>query len=346
MHGGDIYRNTIQFDFSVNLNPLGVPSEVQWVLTEAALHANKYPDIFHERLINETAELFGISSNKIIYGNGASELIMAICHCFTPKKALLLAPCFSGYEYALNGAAPDCKVIQYHLSEENDFELHHSFLETIIVEKPDILFLTNPNNPNGKLIDNHLLTEIVKTCRDLKITLVVDECFLPLTGKDSSQSLIPSISGQGNVIILRAFTKTFAIPGVRIGYAICSKSTIAEAIKLHLPEWNLSIFAQMAGVECLHHQEYLKDAVRVVEDERSYLTRELKKMGAKVFSSDVNFILFKCKERDLNSKLLDYRILVRDCSDYEGLSKGFYRICIKEHSENEGLINALNDILS
>ena len=273
MHGGDIYRNTIQFDFSVNLNPLGVPSEVQWVLTEAALHANKYPDIFHERLIKETAELLEVNPAKIIYGNGASELIMAICHSLAPKKALLLAPCFSGYENALNGAAPDCKIIQYHLSEEDDFTLHHSFLETIIVEKPDVIFITNPNNPNGKLIDNHLLTEIVNLCKDLKIALVVDECFLPLTGKDSSMSLIPIISGQGSVIVLRAFTKTFAIPGVRIGYAVCSKNSLAEAIKLHLPEWNLSIFAQMAGVECLRHQEYLKDAVKVVEDEREYLAR-------------------------------------------------------------------------
>ena len=345
MHGGDIYRNTIQFDFSVNLNPLGVPQEVQWVLTEAALHADKYPDIFHERLVNNTAKFFDINPTKIIYGNGASEIIMAICHAIMPKKAILLAPCFSGYETAIEGAASDCKLIHYFLSEEDDFMLHQSFTETIKVEKPDLVFLTNPNNPNGSLIEKDTLNEIVNICREINAVLVVDECFLPLTGKDKEQSLIYNLKSHGCVVVLRAFTKTFAIPGVRLGYAVCSKSSLADSIKLHLPEWNLSIFAQMAGVECLKHQEYLDEAVKVVEEERAYLTKELERLGIKVFHSDANYILFKCKDKALNTKLLDYQILIRDCSDYQGLTKGFYRICVKCHPENEGLIEALRNIL-
>ena len=91
MHGGDIYRNNIQFDFSVNINPMGVPPEVQWVLTEAALHANKYPDIIHERLIMDTADIYSVAEDQIVYGNGASEIIMAICHGLQPKKAMLVA---------------------------------------------------------------------------------------------------------------------------------------------------------------------------------------------------------------------------------------------------------------
>ena len=101
MHGGDVYRNNIQFDFSVNLNPLGAPQEVQWVLTEAALHANKYPDIVHERLVKETSEIFNVPESNVVYGNGASEIILAVCHNYLPKKAMLVAPGFSGYENAL-----------------------------------------------------------------------------------------------------------------------------------------------------------------------------------------------------------------------------------------------------
>lgn len=346
MHGGDIYRNSIQFDFSVNLNPLGVPAEVQWVLTEAALHANKYPDIVHESLVTETAKLFQVNKSNIVYGNGASEIIMAICHAMLPKKALLLAPCFSGYETAIKGASPDCSFVYFTLSEENDFELRHYFLEHIIVERPDLVFLTNPNNPNGKLIDKELLAEIVATCEKTGATLVVDECFLPLTGKDKEQSLIYDIEGRKSVIVIRAFTKTYAIPGVRLGYAICSKKTLADAIKSHLPEWNLSIFAQMAGAECLKHPEYITESVRVIESERYFLTNELKKLGLKVYGSDANFILFKCNEEHLNAKLLEYKILIRDCSDYNGLGKGFYRICVKQRNENEGLMAALTDLLN
>ncbi|QFJ55839.1 pyridoxal phosphate-dependent aminotransferase [Pseudobutyrivibrio xylanivorans] len=345
MHGGDIYRNSIVSDFSVNINPLGVPDEVQWVLTEAALHANKYPDIVHEALVGDTAALFDVSEQTIVYGNGASEIIMAICHAINPKRALLVAPCFSGYETCLKGVNPKCKLLYYHLSEENDFELHHDFVERIIVEKPELVFLTNPNNPNGKLIDKDLLDDIIETCDKTGAVLVVDECFLPLTGKDMQRSVIQDIQSHKSVIALRAFTKSFAIPGVRIGYAICSKEAMADQLKSHLPEWNLSIFAQMAGVECLKHHEYLEKSVKVVEEERYFLTHEMKKLGVKVYGSDANFLLFKCNNFELKQQLLEYRILIRDCSDYEGLAKGFYRIAVKQHNENEGLISALSDVL-
>ena len=122
MHGGDIYRNSIRYDFSVNINPKGIPSEVQWVLTEAALHANKYPDIFHQRLVMDTADVFNIPENTIVYGNGASEIIMAICHALNPEKALFIAPSFSGYETCVKGASPSCELSYYYLSEDNDFE--------------------------------------------------------------------------------------------------------------------------------------------------------------------------------------------------------------------------------
>ncbi len=346
MHGGDIYRNNVQFDFSVSLNPLGGPQEVQWVLTEAALHSDKYPDINHEWLINETARLFEVDEGCIVYGNGASEIIMAICHGFSPKSALLLAPCFSGYEICLKGAVPDCKISYYNLLEENDFELHHDFIERIIVDRPELLFLTNPNNPNGRLIDSYLLHDILETCDEIGTVAVVDECFLPLTGKEKELSLIYNLDKYKNLIVLRAFTKTYAIPGVRLGYAICASKTLADTISRHIPEWNLSIFAQMAGAECLKHRDYVEESVRTINEERRYLTMELKNLGMQVFTSDGNFILFKSKDEDLNSRLLAYKILIRDCSDYNGLGHGFYRIAVKQHNENAGLISALGNVIT
>ena len=345
MHGGDIYRNSIRFDFSVNLNPLGVPPEVQWVLTEAALHANKYPDIIHENLVRATSEIFDISSENIVYGNGASELIMAICHSVNPGSALLLSPCFSGYETCIKGAAPNCKISYHTLLEENDFELHHDFVEKIQVEKPDLVFITNPNNPNGKLIDGDLLLDIIDICEAVGTTLVVDECFLPLTGREKEYSLAYNIEKRKSLIVLRAFTKTYSIPGVRLGYAVCSKITIAEGLKQHLPEWNISIFAQMAGAECLKHTDYIEQSVRTIDEERRFLSDGLKKLGVKVYGSDVNFILFKCKNFELKEELLEYSILIRDCSDYNGLERGFYRVAVKLHNENEGLLSALGDLL-
>ncbi|MDC7277974.1 aminotransferase class I/II-fold pyridoxal phosphate-dependent enzyme [Butyrivibrio fibrisolvens] len=346
MHGGDIYRNSIQYDFSVNINPMGMPSEVQWVLTEAALYSNRYPDIYHERLIEETSGLFNVPKENIVYGNGASEIIMAVCHAISPKKALFIAPCFSGYETCVKGACPDCSLSYYTLSEDNDFEIHHDILEHIQVEKADLMFLTNPNNPNGRLISKELLDEIVLACEEAGTTLVVDECFLALTGMDRENSLAYEIKEHKSLIVLRAYTKTFAIPGVRIGYSICSNESIATSLKNHLPEWNLSVFAQMAGVECLKHMEYLEDSVKLIESERRYLTEGLGKLGAKVYTSDANYILFRCNDLELEKKILQYSILIRECSDYNGLEKGFYRVAVKSHGDNEKLLIALEDLLN
>ena len=346
MHGGDIYRNSIRYDFSVNINPSGIPSEVQWVLTEATLHANKYPDILHQRLVMDTADVFGIPENVIVYGNGASEIIMAICHAIDPEKALFIAPTFSGYETCVKGASPYCEISHYYLLEENDFEIHHDILERIQVEKPDVMFLTNPNNPNGRLIQKDILEEIISACEYEGTTLVVDECFLPLTGKEKELSLAYDITNYKSLIVLRAFTKTFAIPGVRIGYGLCSNEKLADALKSHLPEWNLSIFAQMAGAECLKHRDYLATSVRLIEDERTYLINGLNKLNLKVYTTDANYILFKSKDMDLNKRLLQYGILIRDCSDYNGLEKGFYRIAVKAHQDNEILLKALEELLN
>ena len=346
MHGGDIYRNNIHFDFSINLNPLGVPSEVQWVLTEAALHANKYPDISHMQLVSDTARIFDVLEDEVVYGNGASELIMAICHATVPKKAMLVTPCFSGYEHCILGASPNCRIVYHHLLEENDFKLQDDIINKIAEEKPQIMFLTNPNNPNGGLIEMDLLKKIVEVCEKTGTMLIVDECFLPLTGREKELSLAYDARNYKSLIVLRAFTKTYAIPGVRIGYAICSKATIAQKIKSHLPEWNLSIFAQMAGVQCLRQLDYIEESVRLINDEKKYLIAGLKELGFKVYPSDANYILFKSNITDLKKKLIEYSILIRDCSDYEGLSIGFYRIAVKSHNENSGLLSALESIVN
>lgn len=346
MHGGDIYRNNIHYDFSVNLNPLGFPSEVQWVLTEAAIHANKYPDIYHEQLVKDTAELFDVRQEEIVYGNGASELIMAICHAFSPKKAMLITPCFLGYERCLKGASHNCEIINYGLLEEDDFNLTDAFLESLSSVKPQLLFLTNPNNPNGLTVKKELLEKIVKVCESQGTILVIDECFLPLTGREKELSLASRIRGCKGVIVIRAFTKSFAIPGVRLGYAICSRKTIADDIKMHLPEWNLSIFAQMAGVQCLKQLDFINEAAELINRERSFLSMELTNLGFKVYPSDANYILFKADNLDLKEKLLEYSILIRECDDFTGLDKGYYRVAVRNHNENSGLLTALENVIN
>lgn len=350
MHGGDIYSNHILLDFSVNINPLGTPKMVKKSLIEAIEEVEYYPDISCRQLKASIAKKLNLSIEQIICGNGASELILAICCAVRPLKALLLSPCFSGYELALH--AVKSTISFYPLKEKQGFELDKDILGQIVREVPDIFFITNPNNPTGKLISKELMKEIADTCSKLGTILVIDECFIELTGKVNQYSFISELYAYKNVVILRAFTKSFAIPGVRLGYLICPEGDFVEQINLFVSEWNVSILAQRAGITAMQTQNnYLKEACKLIEQEREYLSVELKKLEMKVYESYANYILFfydkssKDIHKDLYELLIRQHILIRDCRDYQGLKSGYYRIAVKCHEENIALIKALKKVL-
>lgn len=343
MHGGNIYGNEIEYDFSVNLNPLGPPKSVRDALAAALNHVEEYPDPEYRELRRGLANYWQLAEEQLVPGNGASELIPVIIRTLSPKSCMVTAPCYSGYETALNAAAPSCRIHRIPLRAEDDFTLPENICQEISRVKPNLLILTNPNNPNGKRISANRLREIVDACRTAGTVLLVDECFLALSGGDED-SLIHCIRSEAlPAVVLRAFTKTFAIPGVRLGYAVCSAPT-AERIRRELPEWNLSVFAQYTGTAAGGTSGYLAASVEVIAREREFLSEELEKLGFRVFLSDANYILFQSRDRELHQKLLDKGILIRDCRDYHGLTAGFYRTAVRTHRENTALLQCLRNI--
>lgn len=348
MHGGNIYGNEIEYDFSVNLNPLGPPKSVRDALAAALNHVEEYPDSEYRELRRGLANYWQLAEEQLVLGNGASELISGIIRTLSPKSCMVTAPCYSGYETALNAAAPSCRIHRIPLRAEDDFTLPENICQEIARVKPNLLILTNPNNPNGKRISANRLREILDACRPAGTVLLVDECFLALSGGDED-SLIHRIRNEAlPAVVLRAFTKTFAIPGVRLGYAVCSGFPAAR-IRRELPEWNLSVFAQYAGRAALEAAAggtsgYLAASVEMIAREREYLTAELESLGFRVFPSDANYILFQSRDRELHQKLLDKGILIRDCRDYHGLTAGFYRTAVRTHRENTALLQCLRNI--
>ena len=348
MHGGNIYGNEIEYDFSVNLNPLGPPKSVRDALVAALNHVEEYPDPEYRELRRGLVNYWQLAEEQIVPGNGASELIPGIIRTLSPKTCMVTAPCYSGYETALNAAAPSCRIHRIPLRAEDDFTLPENICQEIARVKPNLLILTNPNNPNGKRISANRLREIADACRTAGTVLLVDECFLALSGGDED-SLIHCIRSEAlPAVVLRAFTKTFAIPGVRLGYAVCS-APMAERIQRELPEWNLSVFAQYAGRAALETSAggtsgYLAASVEMIAREREFLSEELEKLGFRVFPSDANYILFQSRDWELHQKLLDKGILIRDCRDYHGLTAGFYRTAVRTHRENTALLRCLRNI--
>ena len=339
MHGGDIYRNQVEIDFSININPLGMPGAVEKTLHNAVAECCQYPDIKAERLRETLGYMLGIPGEWILPGNGASELFMAIMHGVRPKKTVIPIPSFYGYEYAAK--AVESEIIYYQTEAENGFTYGEDFFG-VLTEEVELLILANPNNPTGNLLKKEYLQRLLQHCKEKEILVVLDECFLEFCEND--WSIMGEQAELDHVLIVRAFTKIFAIPGVRLGYLVCRNREFLEKIEHQLPEWNVSCLAQAAGCACALQGEYVKKTKFYIKKERVRLERGLTELGIRVFPGTANFILLYSSQ-PLYEKLLKKGILIRDCENFRGLSKGFYRIGVKTENENQVLLEAIRELM-
>ena len=299
MHGGvDNFSHNIDIDFSVNLNPFGLNDPGRQAIDEAVAegiaHADAYPDLFQRDVRAAVATSQQVDEDFVIAGNGASELIMAAVLAFAPKKALLIEPTFSGYERALSAAG--CEPVRYFLKEEDGFTLTDDVLSHI-TEDIDMIFLQDPWNPVGKNIDDTLLTQILDKTAGLGITVILDESFYMLSDKSSGESfgdMRQILERYRNLIIIGSYTKSFAFPGIRMGYALSLPENIS-ILSGFLPEWNLSCLASSVMPVCAKIAaagDFLPAAVEYIKTEREYLTEGLKGLGLKVYESDTVFVMF------------------------------------------------------
>ena len=338
IHGGDIYRNEVKLDFSVNVNPLGMPESVGAALHRAVERCGSYPDIKAEKLKKAVSESVGVPEEYLLFGNGASELFMAVMHGIKPEKTVIPVPSFYGYEYAAKAAGRE--IIYYEMKQENSF-CPEVDIDAVLTEDVQLLFLANPNNPVGNLLGRDALLGLLQHCQKKGIYVVLDESFIEFCGERFS--MLAEIEALDCLILIRTFTKIFSIPGVRLGYLICSNPKTRMKIAAQLPEWNLSGFAQEAGCVCAGQREFIMETENYIKTERQFLEEGLKKKGFQVFPSCANFIMFYSEEA-LYEKLLEQGILIRDCRNFRGLGKGFYRIAVKIRKENEILLEAIGDI--
>lgn len=351
-HGGDIYGNIgVLYDFSVNTNPLGMPQEIKDALIKNIDQYSAYPDPKTRDLVREISLHEKVKEEYILCGNGAADLIYRLCYAIRPKRALILAPTFSEYEKAL--VQVGSTVSYYHLKEENDFVLDEGILSELN-SKPslsldsdfcsdiDILFLCQPNNPTGRLIEKGLLESILKLTRDNNIIVVMDECFLDFTNEESTVSYISSMD---NIIVLKAFTKMYSMAGLRLGYMMTSNMDILDKSRDAAQHWSVSIPAQVAGIAALSCVAWQEENRRIVKEERDFLMKSLKSLGVKAYLSDCNFILLY-SFLDLYSLLLDKGILIRSCKNFIGLNEKYFRVCVKNRQANIYLIESLKEILN
>ena len=340
-HGGDLYGRTVSLDFSANTNPLGTPPAVRQAVIDAAELLNQYPDPYCRALVAALADFEQVPESWILCGCGAAELIFSFCAAVKPRRALELAPTFSEYATALE--AMGAAVGRYPLEAVNDFSLTDDFLSFLGAGQWDALFLCNPNNPTGQTIPHPLLEEILDLCQKKRMRLFVDECFLDLTDGGRDLSLKPFLRDHPELFILKAFTKSYGMAGLRLGYCLSADSELLRAMGRTVQPWNVSLPAQAAGVAALGEREFLRRTRAVIHEERAWLQEHLAELGLRVFPSQANYLLVKGPAH-LCEKLLERGILARSCANYHGLGPEYLRLAVKRHEENETLIAILQDI--
>ena len=350
MHGGDIYQDRIRLDFSVNIHPFGTPEKVQQAIRDAADQVSCYPDPCCRELVQAVAAAEEVPEEWILCGNGAAELIYTYCLAAEVKMAAEPAPAFS--EYAMGTALAGGSVVRYPLKEEDDFLLDESFLDFLGAwlrkeSSPEAkgqkktVFLCNPNNPDGRNIPFSLLTEILTWCRDHGADLFLDECFLDMS--DHPESMKNALADHPQLFLLRAFTKSYGMAGVRLGYCLSSDHGLLKRISARMQPWNVSVPAQMAGIAALQEKDWIEQGRSVIRTERPWVSEELKRLGFRVCRSESNYLLFRA-EPGLDAELRKQGIAIRSCGNLHHLEEGWYRIGLKRHEENEELIQAIRRI--
>ena len=350
-HGGNIYdclldTKTPILDFSANINPMGLPEQIKQAVINSLTVCAHYPDPYCRELTAALSDHYHINREHIICGNGAADLITRFALAQKPKNALLLAPTFSEYEHALT--LVDCTITYLNLQAETDFslttELFYEEMLSALTPNLDVLFLCNPNNPTGQVIPTNLLKKILNVCKQYHITLFLDECFLPFVTDNSTQSLLPECAAYSNLFLLRAFTKQYAMAGIRLGFGVCSNKILLQQMFHCGQPWSVSIPAQHAGIAALQCNDYWAQSLTLIDTERAFLIQELKKRNMNIIPSKANYILFY-SSIPLEQKLKEYNILIRNCENYRGLTKGYYRIAVRTHNENAILLHAIDRIL-
>lgn len=345
-HGGDWAGYEARYggtplDFSANISPLGLPQGVRAAAIDSLAQADRYPDPLCRALRRAVGAAEGADPAWVLCGNGAADLIYRAVLAKRPARALVTAPAFSEYEAALD--LVQCKTDRFPLREEEDFGLNENFLEAVGPET-GLVFLCQPNNPTGRAVPRPLLTAVLERCRSVGALLVVDECFCGFLDQPDAFTMNACLGGYPNLLILKAFTKLYAMAGLRLGYCLCSDQTLLEDMRAAGQPWAVSGPAQAAGIAALRETGYVEAVRALVQTERPRLAAGLARLGFRVIPGEANYLLFYSRT-PLVRPLRERGILLRDCGNYHGLEAGWYRTAVRTGEENDRLTAALADIV-
>lgn len=348
-HGGNIYGLAHDLgcdpaeivDMSSNVSPLGMPQDLEEQLRAALKEVMSLPEVDSGTLRRSFAAKKGLDPDRVLVGNGTTEFIYSAPIALNIKKGLIIGPTYSDYRDACDAYNVS---YQFYLSEEKDkYKLNIDNIEDIL-KGIDAVFICNPNNPTGRLIPSKVLKKLI--CNHPEVCFVVDESYMPFFFDADSETL--ARSDRANVIVLHSFSKIFGIPGLRLGFLTGSRELVNRFVRFKQP-WSVNRIAQVAGTYLLREERFVREVAQfVIKEKRAFLSFLGEITELRPFPSVTNFILFKLTGKmnapAIFKKMAREKILIRDCSNFYGLTDRFIRIALKSPKENRLCAEKLKEL--
>lgn len=348
-HGGNIMKLALAagkpmqdiLDFSANINPLGPPDWLRPLISSRIGSLVHYPDPQCTELRSAIAERFNISPDEVIAGNGSTEILYLLPRVIPASRAIIPVPSY--LDYATAAELGGMQVEKIPLKEEDGFA--PDFLQLAgLLQGNELVIIGQPNNPTGFFCNPDELRKLALVHSGT--TFIVDESFINFI--EGAESLITN--RPSNVVIMFSLTKFYAIPGLRLGFAVADSRIINELREI-MPPWSVNTIAQAVGSAALKDTDYGTQSRKLVLEERQWLQNELSNMpGLKVYPGSANFLLVKINRGDKNApqlaeKLLRDGIAIRVCDNFAGLNEQYFRVAVRTREENVRLCAALGSAL-
>ncbi len=351
-HGGKIRATATSLDldqeelldFSANINPLGHPPLEDLIMREMK-RVGHYPDNDYVEFRRAAAKFVGVDPKNIVPGNGSSELMRLFAEALVEEgdKVVITTPTFGEYEAQSRLFGAEIVHVQRGIKTPKDPK---DFLDDDLLEEAKAVFICNPNNPTGILLPRSEIADLAERCERTETFLFVDEAFIELA--DPDQTVADMAPKMEHLFVIRSLTKSFGVPGIRLGFGVAGDYLADVMNKTRLP-WSVSSLASAAGAHLLAQDDHLVKSRRVIKEELSWLAGELRRLGLDPVKSSVNFILVGVAPTGLRSSELvermeSERVLVRDCRSF-GLGEDYVRVAVRNREENTRFVKALERVL-
>lgn len=355
-HGGQLRQISERFgipafqllDFSANINPQGPPPSVLQAL-QAALAApamlTSYPDLDGSELKSCIAASTDADASTLAVANGFVPLLESALRTLSVRRCVLPVPSFGEYRRTLERVGVE--VTRYPLSQESGFSYDPERIIALLKKgQHDAILLANPQNPTGAICDRTVLLQIIQEAARANVHVLLDEAFIDYA---SEHSVADQVEQFTTLTVFRSVTKFYAMPGLRIAYAISSSEHIPR-LNRHLPPWPITTLASIGLCAALKDTAYTELTLATNREHKSSMSDQLRELGLNTYPSAANFLLLRlpdgidageCWQR----LIAEYSIVLRECSNFETLRSGHLRCSVRAPDENVRLVSAFRGLL-